>query len=185
MDRRQFLLTPLIAAALVPPRTALATPSENAPRWTRDANDARWVQGRVIVPVRPEIAWKKIERVDQWRTLFSDIKTMRATLRDRDEWRLNVETFTFDCGPHDYDVHLTRSLSGTVWIGAPGIDAIANLKATKTDQTEEARLGYSLFVDVRKLMPWFGTEAELRKKQERMVERYLADLERAFQPARV
>jgi hypothetical protein len=184
MRRREFLIAPLFVTGILEP-VARAAPSANAPSSARDTADPRWVQGRVLVPTAPDIAWKRMERVDQWWTLFSDIKAMRVTFKDADEWKLNVETFSFDCGAHGYHVHMTTPRTATIWIDAPGISAIAYLKARETDERNQTRIHYSLFVDMKKPMPWFKTEEELRKKQEKMVERNLLDLERAFAGPRV
>jgi len=184
MNRREFLAAPFFLSGLLEP-----VANARAPTWKRDTADARWVQGSVVVSGGAEPVWKRLERADQWATIFTDIKSLRVTFRDTDEWKLKVETQTFACGVHDYHVHLSGPYNATIWIEAPGVSGIAYLKARDVERSKpadpiETRIDYSLFIDMKKVMPWFGTEAELRKKQEAMVERHLVDLQRAFSTAR-
>ncbi len=184
MNRREFLVAPLLLVGLVEPVV-----TTRAPAWSRDKSDPRWVQGSVVVPALAEQVWKRLERADQWAAVFTDIKALRVAFRDADEWKLKVETHTFPCGAHDYHVHLSGPYSSTIFIEAPGISGIAYLKAREVKRARpsdpvETRVHYSLFVEMKKPMPWFGNEAELRKKQEAMVEKNLVDLERAFAPPR-
>lgn len=106
----------------------------------------------VIVPTDAQTVRARLQRVDTWPQLFSDIRNLRVTRRGGDEWTVRIETLTFDCGAHDY--HVWFQLDGTV----------------------------HLQIDAHGVVGWFVSEATLRRRQESMVTRYLTDLRRGFGP---
>ena len=176
MHRRKFLIGLGSAAIAVVARPVLAAPS-----WSRDAKDPRWVQGQVVATSGADDVWSKLRNVSEWPHMFTDIKTMKILERSPDHWRLEMQTRTFDCGPHQYHVRFDEGRSGRMWIDAPGVSAIAYVRILPVvDRPEISRAVYSLFIDVRAPASWFISEADVRKKQEQMVTRYLADLERLF-----
>lgn len=112
--------------------------------------------------------------------MFTDIKSLRIVEGGTDHWRVKLETKTFDCGAHEYDVLFDSSRTARLWIDAPGITALAYMRVYEGEKKESSRVVYSLFIDARGVAGWFISKEDLRRKQEQMVVRYLADLERAF-----
>src|SRR5690242_19786680 len=69
------------AAASSPPVTSWRLP-----------NDARWIQGQVNVDAPPDVVWSRLERVDTWPQLLSDIARFRVTDRQGSTWKIELET---------------------------------------------------------------------------------------------
>lgn len=178
VPRRAFLASALGSLAFLVGRRATAIPA--APTWKRDEKDPRWVQGQVLADAKPDAVFARLRNVPEWPRMFTDIKSMRVLERGGDRWRVRLETWTFDCGAHDYHVAFENARTARLWINAPGIDAIAYMRVLDGATPETSRVVYSLYVDARGVMGWFISTDQLRKKQEQMVVRYLADLERAF-----
>jgi hypothetical protein len=112
--------------------------------------------------------------------MFTDIKTMRILERGPNRFRIKLETITFDCGAHEYDVVLEAPRSAKLGINAPGVTALAYMRVLGGATEGSSRVIYSLFLEARGIAAWFHTEKDLHAKQESMVVRYLMDLERAF-----
>lgn len=180
MQRRTFLA--VLASSVASTLRSASARAQSSPTWTRDAKDPRWVQGQVSAAATPDGVWNRLRRVPEWPRMFTDIKTLRITERvDDAHWRLKLETRTFDCGVHEYHVVFDGpTKTGPLWIDAPGVTAVAYMRVLDGATAESARVVYSLFVDARGFAGWFITRDELRRKQEAMVVRYLADLAHAF-----
>lgn len=180
MQRRTFLA--VLASSAASTLASASAHAQTTPSWTRDATDPRWVQGQVVAAATPDAVWNRLRRVPEWPRMFTDIKALRVIERvDDAHWRLKLETRTFDCGAHEYHVVFDdRAKTGRLWIDAPGVMAVAYMRVLDGATAESARVVYSLFVDARGFAGWFITKDELRRKQELMVVRYLADLARAF-----
>lgn len=150
------------------------------PTWKRDDADPRWVQGQVLAQAAPDAVFARLRRVPEWPRMFTDIKSMKIVERGTDHWRVELETQTFDCGAHEYHVRFESPRTAKLWISAPGVTALAYMRVLDGATKETSRIVYSLFIDARGVAGWFISKDDLRRKQERMVVRYLADLERAF-----
>lgn len=172
------MLSAVVSSA---PLHALAQPAQPSPStWKRDEKDPRWVQGQVVAAATPEAVFARLQRVPEWPRMFTDIKSMKIIERGTDHWRVKLETWTFDCGAHEYHVRFDSSRTARLWIDAPGVTAVAYMRVLEGTTANTSRVVYSLFVEARGVMGWFVSKEELRRKQEQMVVRYLADLERAF-----
>ena len=178
LDRRTFIGA-VASSVLLAARGARAE-APNRPTWARDSKDPRWVQGQVVAPAAADAVWARLQRVAEWPQMFSDIKAMRILERGPDDYRVKLETRTFNCGAHEYKVHFDPSRSAKLWIDAPGVTALAYMRVLEGVGEGASRVVYSLFLEARGIAAWFHTENDLRAKQESMVVRYLEDLERAF-----
>ena len=154
-----------------------------APTWRRSDVDPHWVQGHVVVPTTPDVIWSRLQRVDGWKEMFSDIKSLRVIEHQVNHWKINLRTTAFDCGDHDYRVRFDDTRTLHLLIDAPGVDAHAQITVKPAGRPTDSIVTYSLYVDAKGIMSWFVSEATLRKKQEFMVVQYLTDLRRAFTPA--
>lgn len=138
------------------------------------------MQGQVFAAAVPDSIFTRLQRVSEWPRLFTDIKSMKVIERSTDHWRVRLETKTFDCGAHDYHVRFESPRTARLWIDAPGVTALAYMRVLEGTTANTSRVVYSLFVDARGVVGWFISTEDLRRKQEQMVVRYLADLERTF-----
>ena len=183
MNRRTLLLS-LACMAAFPSFNALADgPTSREVTWHRSEIDPRWVQGQVVVPTGQDAIWARLQQVDRWRDMFSDITILRVLEHEGSRWKINLRTTAFDCGAHDYNVRFDDNKTAHLLIDAPGIDAHAQMAVKAGSRSGESVVSYSLYVEARGVMSWFVSEATLRKKQEYMVSKYLSDLQRAFTPA--
>ena len=148
--------------------------------WSRDRKDPRWVQGQALVSTPAAEVWTRLQRVDEWPRMFSDIKWLRVVERSTDHWRVRLESKTMTCGAHDYHIQFQRSRSGKVVIDAPGTTSSAYFRVFDGKRPADARVVYSLFIEIRGIVSWFVSERTLREKQEQMVERYLRDIDGLF-----
>lgn len=179
--RRQVLSSAVVGLVGLVTRRASADPAlPTAPIWSRDEKDPRWVQGQAEAAASADAVFTRLRRVPEWPRLFTDIKSLRVIEGAADRWRVKLETKTFDCGAHEYDVLFDATRTGRLWIDAPGITALAYMRVYEGATKDSSRIVYSLFVDARGVAGWFVSKEELRRKQEQMVVRYLTDLERAF-----
>lgn len=176
----------LALTAALPLLATRAARAESLPRvaWSRDPKDPRWVQGQAIVAAAPDAVWARIQRVDAWPTLFSDIKWLKVLERSPTHWGIRLESKSMTCGAHDYHIRFSDPRTGQVIIDAPGTTSLAYFRVLEGRTSDEARAVYSLFIEVRGIMSWFVSETALREKQEQMVERYLRDIDRVFNAPR-
>lgn len=151
--------------------------------WARDAKDSHWVQGQVDVASAPDAVWTRVSDVPNWPKLLSDVKWLKVLEKGKDRWRIKLETRSFECGAHEYDVALRGGNLLTFEIDAPGIDSKARVLVRPGASAGQANIVYSLYVRATGIVGWFVSEKELRRRQEAMVIRALTDLQRAFGPA--
>jgi hypothetical protein len=170
----------VLAIASMPLSTAAQPEQLSPPTWKRDERDPRWVQGEVAATASADTVFARLQRVPEWPRMFTDIKSMRIVERGTDHWRVKLETRTFDCGAHEYHVRFEAPRTVRLWIDAPGVSAVAYMRVLDGAAPDTARVISSLFIDARGIAGWFVSKEDLRSKQEQMVVRYLADLERAF-----
>lgn len=168
----------LTSFATSPALAQPATPSSIT--WARDRNDPHWVQGQVNVSAPPDAVWARVADVPNWPKLLTDIKWLKVLERGKDRWRVKLETRTFECGAHEYAVTLLEGRALTFEIDAPGIDSKARVLVRSGASAKQANVVYSLYVRATGIVGWFISEKELRKRQEAMVVRALADIQRAF-----
>ena len=145
--------------------------------WGRDYRDPDWVQGRVVLRSRAADLWGRIQAVDTWSAIFSDITRLTVLERTPPHWRIRVETRSFDCGAHDYHLVFQKQNTVEVRIAAPGVDSLGYLSVCD-DPTGGTLVTYRLLVRPQGLAGWFVSTKELRRKQEDMVVRYLRDVRR-------
>ena len=149
--------------------------------WERDKNSPHWVHGQVDVTTPPEAVWERIQKVEQWPALFSDVRWLKVQKRNDNRWRVRLETRSMDCGAHDYSVTFdSKQRRALLEIDAPGIESTARLLVRPQSGAAKANVAYSLYVRATGVVGWFISEKALHKKQEQMVERNLRDLAKAF-----
>jgi hypothetical protein len=145
--------------------------------WGRDAFDPDWVRGRVRVPADAAALWRRIEAVEDWPAIFSDVVRLTVAERTPPHWRVRVETRSFDCGEHDYHLLFQERNTVELRIAAPGVESVGYLSVAD-DPEGGALVTYRLLVRPQGLAGWFVSKKELQRKQEDMVIRYLRDLRR-------
>lgn len=149
--------------------------------WGREVGDPDWVSGRVLTPVALDAAWSRLEQVETWAAIFSDLRRFEVRLSQPPHWRVHVETESFfPCGAHDCDI-VFRKDEGAIDIGieAPGVESRASL-TVRPDGDQRTLLTFRVFVRPTGLMGWFASKKDLQRRQEEMVVRYLTDLRRTF-----
>lgn len=142
--------------------------------------DGHWVHGRVEIPAPPDAVWRRLQRVDAWRELFSDVRALRILEHRGSSWRLELDTRIMDCGPHDYWVRFGPGRVGRLEIDAPGVDARGRFTVREGTGMSPSVVTYDLYVEALGVIGWLVPEGSLHERQEAMVERYLGDLWRAF-----
>jgi hypothetical protein len=173
-------------AALAPPVRTLAQGQAQPPpggeywQWQRDPQSLHWAVARAHVGASPAAVFARLQQVDDWRALFSDIRALTVVRRDGGRWVLRVTTEAFDCGEHTYYVQESAARALEVRIDAPGVDALARLSVREGPVPDQAVIDVALFAETTGTTDWYGTARGLRERQERMVSRYAADLLRAF-----
>jgi hypothetical protein len=183
--RAVFVVAPLLALIVVTmptPPVRAETPAQLGISWERDKKSPHWVHGQVDVATPPAAVWTRFEKVPEWPRIFSDIKWLEVKQKEAgDRWRIRLETRSMDCGAHDYVVSLdSKERRARLEIDAPGIDSKARLIVRAGSTPAQANVAYSLYVRATGIVGWFVSEKTLRKKQEQMVARNLADLQKAF-----
>ena len=145
--------------------------------WGRDAYDPDWVQGRVRLPADAARLWARIQAVDDWTAIFSDVLKLTVVERTPPRWRVRVETRSFDCGEHDYHVVFQQRNTVEMRIAAPGVESVGYLSVAE-DPSGGVLVTYRLLVRPQGFGGWFVSKKELQRKQEDMVVRYLRDVRR-------
>ncbi len=150
--------------------------------WGRDSRDPDWVQGRVMLSSSAAALWGRIQAVDTWSAIFSDITSLAVVERTPPHWRIRVETRSFDCGAHDYHLVFQEQNTVEMRIAAPGVGSVGFL-SVRDDPTGGTLVTYRLLVRPQGFAGWFVSRKELRRKQEDMVVRYLQDVRRLSEAA--
>lgn len=176
---RAFALWLLLAEPQANATQGPATPkgSESTVWWGRDAYDPDWVQGRVRLPADAAALWSRIQAVDDWPAIFSDIVRLAVAERGPPHWRVRVETRSFNCGEHDYHLLFQERNTVELRIAAPGVESVGYLSVA-ADSEGGALVTYRLLVKSQGFAGWFVSKKELQRKQEDMVIRYLRDVRR-------
>jgi hypothetical protein len=150
--------------------------------WQRNPYDPRWVQGQIDLATPASVVWQRIAEVRGWPSIFSDMASfsVKSESSDGAHWGIRFESRTVDHGQFDYVVTLDAAKqSGRVVLRAPGVRAAAYLSVAPTND-QRSRASYAAFVERYGVFGWLLSERLLRSRQERLVERNLDDLERAF-----
>lgn len=150
--------------------------------WGRDSREPDWVQGRVMLSSSAAALWGRIQAVDTWSAIFSDITSLTVVERTPPHWRIRVETRSFDCGAHDYHLVFQEQNTVEMRIAAPGVGSVGFL-SVRDDPAGGTLVTYRLLVRPQGFAGWFVSKKELRRKQEDMVVRYLQDVRRLSEAA--
>lgn len=148
-------------------------------RITRDAKDPRWLHGTISVSAPPDTVMTRLARVAEWPKLLSDIKSLRVVDHDGKRWHAKIETWTMNCGAHDYTIDVTHD-GVRLSIDATGIHANGRIRIEPGAQDSRSTARFSLFVETSGIVGWFIPESTLRARQETMVRRDLEDIAKAF-----
>jgi hypothetical protein len=153
--------------------------------WHRDKKDPRWVQGTVTVDSPPDVVWARIQRVDAWPSLLSDVNRMRVTEhKDKDShWKIELETKTLPYGMLGYDVDTSGpGRTGKLYTDRLGVKVVAQTDILPGPTPSQSVIVYSFFIEVSGIPKMLISEQELHKKQEHMVAVTLDDFEKNFKP---
>ncbi len=177
---RRVAVSVVLALALVLATLALAVPSGR--NWQRNPRDPRWVQGQIDLDTPAPEVWDRITEVRGWPALFSDISAfaIESESADRARWLVRFESKTVGHGAHDYSIVLDEGRrSGRIVVHAPAIRGAAYVSVAPIDD-QRSRVRYAIFVERSGAFGWLLPESWLRAYQERLVERDLGDLQKAF-----
>jgi hypothetical protein len=170
---------PLVSATGAAEAAASSPPVSS---W-RLPNDKRWVQGQVIVDAPPDVVWKRLERVDTWPKLLSDIARFRVTDHQGSRWKIELETHTLNHGMLPYTVELReQSRSLRLWAKEMGVTIVADMLVRDGGRPQASNVVYSMYIELSGLPKLLISEANLRKKQQHMVDVTLGDIWRAYAP---
>ena len=174
----------LIAGALVlAGAPALADAPASTVSWHRDKKDPRWVQGTVTVDSPPDIVWTRIQRVDAWPSMLSDVNRMRVLEHKDTRWKIELETKTIPYGMLGYDVDTSGpGRTGKLYTDRLGVKVVAQTDVLPGPSPSQSLIVYSFFIEVSGLPKMLISDEELHKKQEHMVAVTLEDFERTFKP---
>lgn len=119
-----------------------------------------------------------------WQATFSDIRLLEVVSQaGPDRWRLSLDTVIMDCGPHEYDGRFLGRRTLQLDMDAPGVAARVVMRVQDGPAAGTSTVHYQIYAQPAGFMGLFVPESTLRKRQARMVERYLLDLALAFRPA--
>jgi len=149
-------------------------------KYGRDPKDARWYGGEAAVSTNPNSVWIRLQDVDKWPQIFSDIKSLKVKKHKGDEWTVEIESRTMTCGSHDWIVRFLPNRTIEMAIGAPGIKARGVTMVKEGKSLTNSVVTYWLFIEVTGVVGWFVSEKDLRQKQEKIAQANLRDLEKVF-----
>lgn len=177
-------VAPLVAVLSL--STASAAPAETkagpgSVRIARDVKDPRWLHGSVDIAGRPDEVLRRIQKVDQWPALLSDIKQLKVKSTSKGYWLAEIESKTMNCGSHDYHIRLKPDRSLSFVIDATALAATGYIRVQPLAREPAfSTIKFDLFVETTGVIGWFIPESAVRSRQEAMVRRDLSDLGRAF-----
>jgi hypothetical protein len=178
----------LIAAALFTfesfelPRTATAQVERPPVTWSRYAADPHWVQGRVVIPAPPDVVFERLQHVEAWPQMFTDIAKMRVTEHHDNHWKIDLETKTLDHGTLPYDVAIAPGRQLTFSTNSGGVHVVGATFIREGPTASQADVVYELYINLSGVPALALPDRVLRPKQEHMVVVQLEDLYRAFTP---
>jgi hypothetical protein len=176
-SRRQLLsgMTALGASVLL---ARLASADEAAPATIRWSPDKDGVHGQITAEGSALLVWSRLERVEDWPSLFSDIRALEVKKREGNRWLLRLVTRS-----------ARSARSGKLDLNPPArradlaLDAGAIAVRVKVAVSDGAAADLStvdLWVSTSGVLGWFVSDKTLRQKQAAIAERYLLDLQSAF-----
>jgi hypothetical protein len=189
MSPIRFVRVPELLAAAVAVFLLGASPAvmPTAPSrgvtWERSTSNPRWVIGRVNVGTSPNRVRERLEEVADWPLLFTDLAAVNVLKHDGPYWRVSTVSSTLDCGEFEAYIDFGRANEITMAMGIPDVDA--NWRLTVLPGTHEGMsvLTLGVYLSPSTDEPgWYGTAADLQRKQEKLTERYLKDLEQVLNP---
>jgi hypothetical protein len=177
-------LSPLILAAalLVSLARSDDADAQQAPtsQVTRDTNDPRWIWGTVTVNGTPEHVWSRVERVEAWPLILTDIAQMKVVEHHDTRWKIDLETKTFGHGPIGFDVVTSPDRVATLKADKVGVHVLANTRVKPGPVSGQSVVTYSVFIEVNGPASLLISEKTLREKQAHMAQVALNDIARAF-----
>ncbi len=172
----------LAAGALGSPSSAHADPTPPPPTWHRDAADPRWVQGEVTVDAPPDVVFARLEHVETWPQLLTDIARLKVLDHRDSHWEIELETRTLGHGMLGYDVNIGPGKVAKLTTNRMGVKAVGHTLVRPGPTPGQSNVVYSLFLEVSGLPSLLISDKTLREKQEHMLTVTLADFQRAFAP---
>lgn len=150
-------------------------------RVTRDVKDPRWLHGSVDVAAPADEVLLRLQKVDQWQALLSDIKQLKVKSTSKGYWLAEIESKTMNCGSHDYHVRLKPNRTLSFVIDATALAATGYIQVQPlAKEPAISTIKFDLFVETTGVIGWFIPESAVRSRQEAMVRRDLTDLGRTF-----
>lgn len=147
--------------------------------------DPRWVQGQVIVDAPPDVVLARLEHVDTWPQLMSDIARLEVVNHQDTHWNIKIETHTLGHGLLPSQVLVQRPERRVAFWGKDsGISVAAYTLVRNGPTPTQSNVVYSMFIEVSGFVHLIISESSLREKQEHMVQVTLEDLRRGFAPPR-
>jgi hypothetical protein len=151
--------------------------------WARSVSDPRWVIGQVTVGSSPTRVLDVLNEVDDWPTIFTDLTSLNVLKHDGSYWHISATSRILDCGEFEAHVVFVRSDQVTIALDVPDVQGNWQLTIRRGPQEGMSDLTVGLFlVPEKDEEGWYGTSDDLRRRQERLMERYLTDLEDALNP---
>jgi hypothetical protein len=149
--------------------------------WHRDKKDPRWVQGTVIVDSAPDVVWARIQKVDAWPSMLSDVNRMRVLEHKDTHWKIELETKTIPYGMLGYDVDTSGpGKTGKLYTDRLGVRVVAQTDIMPGPTPSQSFIVYSFFIETSGIPHMLMSDEDLHKKQEHMVAVTLDDFERTF-----
>jgi hypothetical protein len=146
----------------------------------RDAKDPRWVFGSVTVDAPPDQVWARIERVDAWPQILTDVARLRVTEHQGPHWAIDLETRSLGHGMLGYTVETSPERVLKLSTDKLGVHALAYTRVHPGPTPGQSNVSYSLFLELKGAPSLLISDRSLREKQDHMVAVTLADIQRAF-----
>jgi hypothetical protein len=175
-----FLVVLVLAALPIPSASGASSPP--VATW-RLPNDKRWIQGQVTVDAPPDVVWKRLERVDTWPQLLTDIANFRVTDHDGSRWKIELETRTLGHGMLPYTVEFGEE-NRQLRLAAreTGVAIVAYMLVRDGGRPQASNIVYSMYIELSGVPKLLIGDATLRNKQQHMVDVTLGDIWRLYAP---
>ena len=171
----------LAAVTLCSDEPARADSEQIPMSWHRDKKDPHWVQGTVTVDAPPDEVWARMQQVDTWPQMLSDIKRMKVTEHRDTHWKLDLETRTLSHGMLGYDVQVSPSgRTLKLYTDRMGVRVVAQTDVAPGPTAQQSVVTYSFLIALSGIPSMLMSDADIRAKQEHMEAVTLADFYKAF-----
>lgn len=145
--------------------------------------DPHWVQGQVIVNAPPDVVLARLERVDTWPQILTDISQVEVVDHKDDHWHIKLETRTLGRGMLPSQVMIQRPERRVVfWGNDTGVSSAAYTTVRNGPTPNQSNVVYSFYIQISGIAHLIISESSLREKQEHMVQVTLEDIRRAYEP---